>query len=129
MIKFLTIINTYWIALTLVILGAISILSLWPLDTLPSVPGTDKAHHIIAYTFLMIPTALRKPNRWVLLGLLFIVYSGGIELVQPYVNRYGEWLDMLANVMGVVCGGIIGILINLFVLRNLNDSVWDADER
>lgn len=112
--KLLIFIKTKWIALTFAMLAAITFLSLWPLDKLPSVPGTDKTHHIIAYAILMFPTALRKPNRWILFGLFFIAYSGAIELLQPYVNRYGDWLDMLANTTGVVCGLIIAELINYF---------------
>jgi len=114
MIRLLTFIKTNWAAFTLFTLAVITTLSLWPLGKLPSVPGTDKAHHLIAYAVLMFPTALRKPNKWILFGLLFIAYSGAIELLQPYVNRYGEWLDMVANTTGVVCGLIIAELINYF---------------
>jgi VanZ family protein len=76
------------------------------------VPGTDKTHHLIAYAALMFPTALRKPDKWIVIGLLFIAYSGAIELLQPHVNRYGEWLDMAANTSGVICGLIVAELIN-----------------
>jgi len=114
MIKLLALIKTNWIAFTLFTLAAITTLSLWPLEKLPSVPGTDKTHHLIAYAVLMFPTALRKPDKWIMFGLLFIAYSGAIELLQPYVNRYGEWLDMAANAMGVVCGLTIAELINRF---------------
>jgi len=100
----LTFIKTNWIAFTLITLAVITTLSLWPLGKLPSVPGSDKTHHFIAYAALMFPTALRKPKYWKLIGLFFIVCSGAIELLQPYVNRYGEWLDMAANTTGVVCG-------------------------
>ena len=121
MIKLLTLIRKNWIIFTLFILIVITILSLSPLDELPSVPGTDKAHHLIAYAILMLPTALRKPNRLVLLGLFFIAYSGAIELLQPYVNRYGEWNDMLANTAGVVCGLIIAEIVNfLFPVKLSN---------
>lgn len=34
-----------------------------------------------------------------------------IELIQPYVNRYGEWQDMHANTGGIAIGLLIGILI------------------
>ena len=122
MIKLLTLVKTNWIAFTLFTLVVITILSLWPLDELPSVPGTDKTHHLIAYTILMLPTALRKPNRWILFGLFFIAYSGAIELLQPYVNRYGEWLDMFANTAGVVCGLIIAETVNFFFPVILNRS-------
>ena len=121
MIRLLNIIKTNWIILTLFILLVITILSLWPLDELPSVPGTDKAHHLIAYAILMLPTALRKPNRWILFGLFFIAYSGAIELLQPYVNRYGEWNDMIANTAGVVCGLFIAEIVNfLFPVKLSN---------
>ena len=121
MIKLLTLIRKNWIIFTLFILIVITILSLSPLDELPSVPGTDKAHHLIAYAILMLPTALRKPNRWVLFGLFFIAYSGAIELLQPYVNRYGEWNDMLANTAGIICGLFIAEIVNfLFPVKLSN---------
>jgi len=111
MSKLVNIIRRHWIGLTLLILSVITFLSLWPLGALPPVPGTDKTHHFIAYAFLMLPTALRKPAHWIVYGFFFIAYSGGIELVQPFVNRYGEWLDLLANFTGLVCGVIIAELI------------------
>ena len=49
-----------------------------------------------------------------MIGLLFIAYSGAIELLQPYVSRYGEWLDMAANTLGIICGLIVAELINRF---------------
>ena len=64
-------------------------------------------HHLIAYAALVFPVALRKPQHWLLLVLFFIACSGGIELVQPLVNRYGEWLDMVANTIGVGCGILV----------------------
>ena len=114
MIRFVNIIKTHWVAFTLVILLTITLLSLWPLDQLPPVPGTDKTHHLIAYALLMLPTALRKPANWVLFGLLFIAYSGAIEILQPYVNRYGELMDMLANTAGVAFGAIAAGLFDFF---------------
>jgi hypothetical protein len=122
MIKLLSLVKTNWVAFTLFTLAVITTLSLWPPEKLPSVPGTDKAHHLIAYTVLMFPTALRKPNKWIMFGLLFIAYSGVIELLQPYVNRHGEWLDMATNAMGVVCGLIIAELTNYFVPVSSNRS-------
>jgi VanZ family protein len=108
MIHFLmNLIESKWIGITLFTLAAITTLSLWPHERLPSVPGTDKTHHMIAYALLMLPTALRKPNKWMLIGLFFIAYSGLIELLQPYVNRYGDWLDMAANATGVLVGLVV----------------------
>jgi VanZ family protein len=114
----LEIIKRNWFFLTIFTLLCITALSLCPLKNLPAVPGTDKTHHFIAYAILTFPTALRKPKKWYLFILFIIAYSGFIELVQPYVNRYGEWLDMAANTLGVIVGLFIGGLINHFNSSN-----------
>ncbi|MGB1263476.1 MAG: VanZ family protein [Cognaticolwellia sp.] len=97
-------IKQFWQAITVVILALITLGSLFPVEHLPPAPGSDKTHHFIAYCALMLPTALRRPKYWLAIALFFIVYSGAIEIIQPYVNRYGEWLDMAANASGVVLG-------------------------
>lgn len=117
MSSILTTINQHWRLLTLLLLIAITGLSLWPLTQLPEVPGSDKAHHLIAYAALMFPGALARPRYWWWLALLFIGWSGAIELIQPYVNRYGEWLDMAANSAGIGFG-IAAAAIGRHWLRN-----------
>ena len=102
----------YWIVITLFLLFIITFLSLSPQSSLPDVPGTDKTHHFIVYSALMFGVALRKPKHWLLIALFFSCWSGGIELIQPYVNRYGEWLDLAANVGGLMCGAILASVIN-----------------
>lgn len=115
-------IKNSWKTLTLVFLTAITFLSLMPADVTPSAPGTDKVHHFIAYAMLMLPIALRKPANWIIWGLFFILCSGAIELIQPLVNRYAEWMDMLANSSGVVCGVIIARLINLIIKERSDET-------
>ncbi|MBA6417608.1 VanZ family protein [Colwellia sp. 6M3] len=95
-------IKRFWQAITLVVLTLITVGSLFPVEHLPAAPGSDKTHHFIAYCALMLPVALRRPKYWLAFALLFIVWSGLIELIQPHVNRYGEWLDMVANAGGVL---------------------------
>ena len=108
----------------LVSLVAVTISSLWPADQLPPIPGSDKFHHVLAYSILMFPVALRRPEKWVYFGAFFIAYSGAIELVQPYMNRYGEWLDLLANSMGVVCAVVIaGIVNRIFPVKEKAESI------
>ncbi len=103
--KFITLlIKQYWLVITVFLLTAIATLSLWPAEYLPQVPGSDKTHHFISYGALVLPVALRKPKHWLWITLGFAGFSGAIELIQPYVNRYGEWLDMAANVAGLACG-------------------------
>ena len=100
-------IETCWLALSLALLAIITTLSLWPLDNLLLVPGSDKLQHFIAYSALVFPVALSQPQRWILVVIFFVLCSGLIELIQPFVNRHGEWLDMLANTSGVLCGVLL----------------------
>jgi VanZ family protein len=90
-------------------------LSLTPLDELPPVPGGDKTHHLIAYSALAFPTALAKPRLIVPLAMPYIAMGGVIEWIQPYVNRYGEMLDFLANTAGVIIGSWAGWAFNRWI--------------
>ena len=112
--KLLNLLRKYWLYFTLLILTVIATLSLWPLNSLPAIPGTDKTHHFIAYGVLMLPTALRKPKYWILITFLFAVCSGVIELFQPYVNRYGEVQDAIANILGLACGLVVAEILQRF---------------
>lgn len=85
-------------------LAAITVGSLMPLAELPAVPGSDKAHHLIGYAALVFCSALRRPSYWLYLVLGFALWGGAIELIQPHVNRYGEWQDLLANCVGLALG-------------------------
>jgi len=107
----LIVMQRYWHIFTVLTLVAITTLSLWPVATLPAVPGSDKTHHFIAYAALMFPVAFRQPRYWRMIGMFFIIWSGMIELIQPYVNRYGEWQDLLANTVGIAVGLLAGVLI------------------
>ena len=103
--------RNYCYVLTLLMLVAISVLSLWPVAQLPAVPGTDKTHHFIAYCCLALPLALRRPLQWQWLLLALIAWSGAIELIQPWANRYAEWLDWLANSMGVALAWLVSMIV------------------
>ena len=120
MINVLPTIEKHWLIVSVCLLLIITAQSLCPLDV-PSPPGSDKIHHLIAYAALVFPVALRQPNRWLWFVVFFIGYSGLIELIQPYVNRYGEWLDMLANTAGVLCGVALATAINAVRKRRLKD--------
>ena len=108
-------IKQYWLIISVTILALISILSLTPVAHLPEAPGSDKAHHFIAYGALFFPVALTKPKHWLLIGVAFMLLGGAIELIQPYVNRYGEWLDLLANSTGLFCGYLLACLTNKLI--------------
>jgi len=108
---FINFISRFYLALTIVILMMITVLSLWPIAELPAVPGSDKTHHFIAYALLMFPTTVKQhKHRWLIM-IFFVCYSGAIELIQPYVNRYGEWLDLAANAGGLLIGMLLAQLL------------------
>ena len=97
-------IKRYWISITALHVILITILTLHPLETFPEVPGSDKTHHIVAYCVLAFPVAFRKYKGWQLLIICLALYSGLIELIQPYVNRYADWVDFFANCCGLSIG-------------------------
>ena len=103
--------SKYWWPASLMMLVTVSVFSLIPLPALPEVPGSDKTHHLVSYALVVFPIALRKPQYWLLFVVTIAVWSGVIELIQPFVNRYGEWLDLLANVAGLCIGCIVGMMI------------------
>ncbi len=105
-------IKRYWRFIALFTLVCIATLSLLPADVLPKVRGVDKTHHFLAYIALAFPVALRQPKHWQIIIFSFFVVSGVIELIQPYVNRHGEWLDLLANGLGLLTGVIVAYIVN-----------------
>jgi len=122
MINLLTMIRNYWLACTVFTLTVITILSLKPVIDLPSVPGGDKIHHMIAYAILMFPVALKKPKNWPYIGLFFLCLSGGIELLQPLVGRHNEWLDIFANWTGIIFSILLAQLIHRVFPSALNQD-------
>lgn len=120
--NFIDFVTAYWLIITAVLITVITVLSLSPLDELPSAPGSDKVHHLIAYAALSFPVSLRRPRYWWLLTLFFLAFSGLIEIIQPYVNRYGEWLDMAANSLGIVIGILIAMLFSYIFPVKFNTS-------
>ena len=80
----------------------VGVLTLMPLDVLPTVAGSDKTHHVIAFAALALPCALLHPRSliWMVPGML--IFGAAIEWTQPYVGRQGELADFIADCIGVV---------------------------
>ena len=112
MAALITMIRTYWIIITLILLAVITLLSLSPLPSFPGIPSNDKMRHFIAYAALTFPVVLSKPRHWFLIGLFFLSWSGGIELLQPYFYHQRDWLDLLVNGIGIGCGILCALLLN-----------------
>ena len=102
-----------WKIYTFCVFLIITFLSLYPLKEQPSVPGSDKIHHLIAYAALTICIGFRKPSNYFLLIIFFSIYSGLIEIIQPHLNRFGEIEDFLYNNFGILIGLMLGKFIKL----------------
>ena len=107
-----------WKIYTYLIFILITFLSLYPLQEQPSIPGSDKIHHLIGYSALAIGVGLRRPSNYVLIIIFFSFYSGLIEIIQPYVNRFREIEDFLFNNLGILIGLTLGIFINKIMNKN-----------
>ena len=101
-----------WKIYTFLIFLTITFLSLYPLKEQPNIPGSDKIHHLIAYSALTVGIGLRKPSNYLLLIVFFSFYSGFIEIIQPYVNRFREIEDFIFNNLGILIGLTLGIITN-----------------
>ena len=115
--------------------SCILIVAIWYLSLLFNAPETpldnvlliDKWVHIVMYggTFTVLwieyirqhqQPDYRKLVIWAFIAP--IVMSGIIELLQEYCTetRNGDWLDLLANAIGVALAALIGLV--LFRLRS-----------
>ena len=96
------------LVLTLALAGLIGVMTLTPIQN-PGVPGTDKSHHLIGFAALALPLSFSRPRLapWVVLAA--IGYGGAIEIIQPFVGRSGEVLDLMADAVGAVIGGAAGV--------------------
>lgn len=71
--------------------------------------SNDKIAHLLGFVALLFPGAFlyRHALYWLLPGA--IAFGGAIEIIQPYVNRKGEWGDFWADTIGAVIGVSIGL--------------------
>lgn len=116
-------ISQHWLPLSMLLGLLVAVLSLYPLPKLPDTIGGDKLHHFIGYGAIFFPIALRQPKGWLFFGLLIFMGSGLIELIQPYVNRYGEWYDLFANGAGVITGGVMGSALHYYLSQRTTKTV------
>jgi VanZ family protein len=71
---------------------------------------SDKAYHVIAFAALILLGTLLYLRSLIWLILAALVFGAAIELVQPLVGRSAEIADFVADVVGVACGLILGLI-------------------
>ena len=98
-----------WKSITILLLISITFFSFYnsSFDLTRKIYHIDKLFHFIAYMILTLPSALAKLRYKYLLGLLFFNYSLSIEILQPFVGRNGEILDLVANLFGILTAFLI----------------------
>lgn len=97
------------VLLTAALAAAIAVLTLTPVTAPAPVAQSDKLYHVIAFAGLALPVSFYVP-RW-LPGaiLLFALFGGLIEIVQPFVGRERSLWDWLGDVAGIALGIALGL--------------------
>lgn len=105
--------------LTVVFTLAICAGTLTALPEKIDVPGTDKWQHLVAFAALVYPIMVASRRYWIPVTVFASCLAALIEIIQPYVNRFGDIKDFQADMLGVFLGLLIGILVRrLRVKRN-----------
>ena len=100
----------FWPAMAVVIWGE---LAGPPQQDFPQFLLWDKAQHFTAYFGLALLAALgwgRHIRASLILGAILFL-GGALEILQAYVGRDAQWLDMGANTLGAVSGLGLGFLL------------------
>ena len=90
-----------------------------PQTNMEEIPGIDKLVHICMYGGLCLLIwieylrAHRTIHCWkIAIGgiVIPILFSGSIEIMQSYCteHRGGDWLDLVANTIGVILAALVG---------------------
>ena len=93
--------------------------TLTPLPQAVDVPRTDKWHHFLAFAALTYPLTVAAAI-WLLIIAFGLSFGALIEIIQPYVNRFGDVADFIADAVGVLIGFSFGVIGYFLKLKNDN---------
>ena len=106
----------FWLTLTLV-----SVSSMLAIPEKQIFQWQDKLSHLVVYMLLFWLLLLAYGKQWSLtsLGILLIFFSGLIEVAQSFTGyRQAEWLDLLANIVGILVAALFYKALKLY--KNAN---------
>ena len=94
----------FWIALI-----SSYILAIIPQEMAPSFQSlSDKSLHFIAFAVLTLLLNLSYRMSWCKSVVYLLFYAAFIEFSQTFTpNRCAEWLDIVADVIGIVLGLVL----------------------
>ena len=98
------------IILTTILTVLICVGTLTPVTEKIDAPGSDKWHHVIAFTVLVYPLTVASRSYWIPASIFGLSLGASIDLIQPYVNRFSDIKDLQADIIGVSVGLLIGLL-------------------
>jgi VanZ family protein len=104
--------RTLWVFGGVCIALVIAYYCLTPGDNLPTVGVSDKIQHATAFLVLTLWLAGIISRRWhMALGVALVAYGGLLELGQGWLawGRSADWLDLLADAVGVVIGLLLAL--------------------
>lgn len=97
--------SAFWLSVV-----ALTIASLVPVALLPEQSANiwDKGQHVAGFAWLGVLGLLAYPQRPLRTGVLLLAFGGAIEMAQAATGwRFGEWLDLLADGVGILVGAVM----------------------
>lgn len=97
--------HVFWRVLLALTMAAILGLSLMPPSPDMPTTGWDKSNHVLGFAVLAWIGMQAWPQRSGRLLVALLAYGALIELLQSLTTtRSAEWLDLLADGVGLACG-------------------------
>jgi VanZ family protein len=111
-------INTKWLSIAIIANIALITVCLIPIPKQAPQPfaRTDLVVHLFSYyviTLLFLKACTARIRNLYIVALL-ILQGFLIELIQPSVGRYFEWLDCLANMSGSILSYLTLMIVHRF---------------
>ena len=98
--------------------------TLTPLPQAVDMPGIDKWYHFLAFAALTYPLTVASRRCWLLVIVFGLSFGASIEIIQPYVNRFGDIADFTADAFGVLIGFLFGVIAYFLKLKYNSLLYW-----
>ncbi|MEO0781423.1 MAG: hypothetical protein AAFZ46_06640 [Pseudomonadota bacterium] len=118
----LSVFERYGVVLSLIALAVITGGSLVPHESGGDVGSADKVLHLVAYAVAILPLTQHKTQTRLIFAIGVLIWSGAIELVQPFVGRSASLLDLASNAAGLLLGLALGVLLDRVAFKNGSDT-------
>lgn len=108
----------FWLLLLIALLCVGTWLALVPAPPRQATLGWDKLNHAAAFAVLTGVGIMRFGQARIRLGLALLAYGALVEILQSFTpTRTAEWLDLLADGVGIAAGLLLMALLEKLVRR------------